>query len=128
MFEPLATPQLVDEWLRWAAWVTDPANKGRSNSDLIGHFEFETLVNDQPEKAWEAVLAIASDPRAKPYLGLLAAGPLEDILADQGALFIDRVEAEARRSAAFRQLLAGVWQSTMSQEIWLRVQACAKSA
>jgi len=53
----------------------------------------------------------------------LAAGPLEDLLARHGATVIGRVEGEAKSNPAFATVLGGVWQSTMSDEIWERVQA-----
>ena len=72
--------------------------------------------------AWQAVLAAVADARAKPYLGTLAAGPLEDLLSYHGNEFIERIEAEARGSPEFAWVLGGVWQSTMAEDIWQRVQ------
>ena len=123
MVEPLPIPQLVDEWLQWAIWQSDPKNKGRDSSHLVGWSEFEWVVREHPEHAWQAIVVTVSDVRAKPYLGILAAGPMEDLLANHGSAFINRVENEARSNPAFAWMLGGVWQSKMAEDIWLRVKA-----
>jgi hypothetical protein len=53
-------------------------------------------------------------------LGVLAAGPLEDLIHDKGDDFIERIELLARRDPAFRLLLRGVWESG-SPAVWERV-------
>jgi hypothetical protein len=52
---------------------------------------------------------------------VLAAGPLEDSLAEHGAAIIEEVEQRAARNPKFRHLLGGVWQSTIPGEIWARL-------
>jgi hypothetical protein len=56
-------------------------------------------------------------------MALLAAGPLEDLLAHHGELWIDRVEAQAQADPKFNYLLGGVWQNQMTEDVWQRVQA-----
>jgi hypothetical protein len=87
-----------------------------------GEHTMYDAVHDSPEVAWPAILEILSRGVTDEQLSLLAAGPLEDLLASHGAQFIERVEEEARRSPSFNRLLGGVWQNQMSQEIWSRVQ------
>lgn len=55
---------------------------------------------------------------------ILAAGPLETILANFGTEIIDAVETVARKSAKFRFLLSGVWgRSRMDPPVWGRIRA-----
>ena len=54
---------------------------------------------------------------------VLAAGPIEDLLAKHGADFIDRVEAEARNDPNFAKVLGGVWKNEMPADVWARLQA-----
>ena len=75
-----------------------------------------------PEAAWQAVLRIMQHKLSDKQISLLAAGPIEDLLAWHGAHFIDRIEAEARRSQAFAHVLGGVWRRDIPQEIWQRVE------
>jgi hypothetical protein len=41
-------------------------------------------------------------------------------------MFIERVEELARQDPNFNSLLGGVWQNTMTDEVWKRVQAARK--
>jgi hypothetical protein len=126
--EPLPIPTLLEEWLVWCAWITDPYNRGRTN-DPIGHSEFVWTVEEHPAHAWEAILKIVADPRGEPYLGHLAAGPVEDLLTHHGEQFIEQVEAAARKDPTFARMLAGVNKFMMSDEIWRRVQnVCSKAS
>jgi hypothetical protein len=75
------------------------------------------------EAVWQAVLRIMQRELSEEQISLLAAGPVEDLLALYGAQFIDRIEAEARRSPAFAHVLGGVWRRDVPQEIWQRVEA-----
>lgn len=79
-------------------------------------------VHDTPEVAWIAILEILKRGVTGDHLSILAAGPLEDLVACHGAQFIERVEREAGCSPSFNHLLGGVWQNRMSEDIWSRVQ------
>ncbi len=76
-----------------------------------------------PEAVWQAVLRIMQRELTEEQISLLAAGPVEDLLAHYGAQFIGRIEAEAQRSPAFAHLLGGVWQRDTPPEIWQRIEA-----
>jgi hypothetical protein len=73
------------------------------------HLVFEQTRFD-PEDAWTCVLRVLAANPSEMVIANLAAGPLEDILNHHGAAFIDRIEAEAGRNPAFRDLMGGVWQ------------------
>lgn len=77
---------------------------------------------ETPEIAWSAILQIFQHELTEKQISLLAAGPVETLLSHHGAAFIDRVEREARQSAHFQYLLAGVWRLGMPQDIWDRVR------
>jgi chorismate synthase len=79
---------------------------------------------ERPEAAWRIFLAVWPLVKSNDdALGLLAAGPLEDLIADHGARFIDRIEDLARRDIDFARLLGGVWQSSTPDDIWRRIEA-----
>jgi len=65
----------------------------------------------EPEDCWRAILEVLSKQPPESVLGLLAAGPLEDLIHLHGTRFVDRIELLARQKPAFRELLRGVWQS-----------------
>jgi hypothetical protein len=85
------------------------------------HLMFDA-IDDAPEVAWHAILEILKHELTKEQISLLAAGPLEDLLCIHGPRFIDRVEEEARQNERFNHLLGGVWQNSMTPEVWERVQ------
>ncbi len=123
MSEPLPLPELLNEWHRWAEWVSSEPRDEKLADGLIGWSEFDWAVSDYPELAWEAILEAMSQPRMEAYLGILAAGPLENLLTKHGPDFIERVELLAKSNTKFAWLLGGVWKCTMSEAIWSRVQA-----
>jgi hypothetical protein len=127
MYQSLPIPALLNEWLAWATWINGPDRDESKGEDFPGFDEFCWIVDHEPEKAWEAILTALEDERFSPYLGNLAAGPLEDLLGKHSDLVLERVEARAAKDPRFATLLAGVWQYTMSDETWSRVQLAART-
>jgi hypothetical protein len=93
---------------------------------------------DQPVLAWEAIKAVVShysedelftehETEAKRILANTAAGPLENLLAEHGTDFIESVEVEARRDRRMLWTVGCVWQNSMSEDVWTRVQRAAAS-
>jgi len=108
------------------AWIAlQHAVKGSPEfkSCLWTHIKFWDLAEEQPDLCWELILKTLNTDESTLVLENLAAGPLEDLLAKHGASVIERVEHEARKNPKFASLLGGVWQNTMSNDIWKRVRA-----
>ena len=91
---------------------------------VTAYFAYQQTHDDALAWAWEAVDGSGfHEPRRKLeqllvllaaapddwQIGLLAAGPLEDLMRYQGDAVIDKVETEARRNPRLRQALAGIW-------------------
>lgn len=123
MNSSLPLKELLDEWYRWAEWISSETRDETKSHDLIGWAEFNWVVEDDPELGWKAIIEAIDQPRMEQYLGILSAGPLEDLLDLHGPAFIERIEQRARSNASFARILAGVWQSAMPDSIWKRVQA-----
>ena len=85
--------------------------------------EFDALCTSDPGRSWTAILRILEIESDEEVLSALAAAPLEDLLSRHGEAFIERVEQQAQADSKFRGVLSGVWQISISDEIWLRVQA-----
>ena len=91
---------------------------------MTAYFDYQRTHEDALAWAWEAVnvsgfhaqqrklkqvlglLAAAPDDW---QVGLLAAGPLEELMRYHGAAVIDEVATEARQNLRLRQALAGSW-------------------
>ncbi len=89
--------------------------------------ELGELCRDEPEVAFRIIeeihhLLSSNEPRDMEAWGLLAAGPLEDLLAENGEAVIAAAETLASNDPEFRKLLSGVWQNAMSDELFARLQ------
>jgi hypothetical protein len=84
--------------------------------------KFFDLELDDPESIWLAILIIIEKTSSPKVIGILAAGPLEDLIGNHGSKWIDRIELEARRNPKLRYILGGAWQSSTPTEIWARVE------
>jgi hypothetical protein len=72
---------------------------------------------DDPELGL-AYLALAMQRYDDPaFLGVLAAGLLEDLLRDPAPEILARILAEARKTSRFRWMLSGVWLHAIAAEV-----------
>jgi hypothetical protein len=89
---------------KWfSEWRPDPPVYGRASQLL------DQLITHDPERAWDLVLALVHAAPDNDALDCVAAGPLEDLLCDHGAAFIERMETTLRADAHFMNCLARVW-------------------
>ena len=88
--------------------------------------DFEEIVachHDDPEKALAYVVIAASRANDPAFLGYLGCGPLEDILRDPSPGLLERVVAEARKSARFRWLLSHPFKAAIAERSWEAIKA-----
>lgn len=90
----------------------------RANEALQG-----AIYNDA-EYAFDIIEAIHDLDSDQKFTEEFAAGPVEDLLAYQGVILIERIEQKARSDKSFAFVLGGVWQNAMPDNIWERVEAC----
>ena len=110
---------LADDWIKyWHAPEGSPERKRYADATNLYDLEY-----NEPETLWLFVLEIHHRDQSVAIQQVLSAGPIEDLLAKHCEIFIDRVEAEARKDPRFAKLLGGVWQNKMSDAVWKRVQA-----
>ena len=111
--------KLIETWIRYQHKEVPPED----DPDFWSFSDLSDLVQDNPEDAWHVILEILNRNGSATITEILSAGPLEDLLATHGDAFIDRVEDEARKNPSFASLLGGVWQNTMSNELYSRVKS-----
>ena len=75
-----------------------------------------------PDDLWQFILEVLARKPDDKVIEVLAAGPLEDLIARFGTSHIEVLEAEARTNPAFRGLLGGVWQNRTPAAIWSRIE------
>ena len=111
---------LAADWVLY--WQAPEGSVAREQLRYACDREYD-LVREEPGVAWRLILAILRLNSSSEIQEVLSAGPLEDLLAKHGEAFIGHVEQEAKSNAAFARLLGGVWQNSMSESVWSRVQA-----
>jgi len=109
------------------AWVNAQNAPEDSDVYVANEWAIDKLIdwsaaNPKPDLVWQFVLAAYRRDISEHVFGMIAAGPLEDLLSVAGSDYIERVETLAATDARFRELLRGVWRQGMTDDIWARVQ------
>ena len=110
---------LAEEWIeRWSP--TEGSAGGKVEASVLDG----ELPREQPDLCLDAILEIlgridTSSPNH--LLGVLAAGPLEDLLTYNGDAVVAEVDLLARRDPGFRLLLNGVWDSRIKPNVLARL-------
>ena len=77
---------------------------------------------DDLDKALAYVVLGANRSDNAEFVNFLACGPLEDILENPSTEMIERIVAEARRSARFRWMLSGPFKVAVSDAAWQAIE------
>jgi hypothetical protein len=87
-------------------------------------YAFDDLARSAPDLTLDLVLATLRNCATPAEVSLLAAGPLEDVIARNGDAVIDRIEGLARAVPRFRYALWAVWpQGQAGTGVWARILA-----
>jgi len=116
--------QAIQEWATAYIALQQDSSRSLDGHPLFWAAQHFMLPGEaaSPEDCWGAILEILSRAPPESVIGVLAAGPLEDLIDACGPEFIDRIELQARRDPAFRHLLGGVWASS-TPSVWARVES-----
>jgi hypothetical protein len=117
--------QIVDAWIEGQETEKGADEHGRNWWAIERVMDW--ALHGEADLLWTFVLSTYNRNISDRVVSVLAAGPLEDLLAKYGPEFIERVEQLARQDKKFNFLLGGVWQNTMSKDVWKRVQAVRHS-
>ncbi|MBA2961363.1 MULTISPECIES: DUF6869 domain-containing protein [Ramlibacter] len=124
------TPAEIIDWARaYCLAQQDPDLLALDTHPLWWAVERFMLFSEagRLEDCWRAILAVlcvTSDPEV---LGVLAAGPLEDLIEQAGTAFADRIVWQAWTDPAFCRLLEGAWECGRP-EVWERIAAVRSQA
>lgn len=113
--------EIAKEWIqKWSL------PEGSTISECVGQpvLDFD-LAQTQPFLCLSAIIEVlelidSSEPNL--LLSLLAAGPLEDLLNENGDAVVDEVDRLARTSPKFRLLLNGVWNSGIKPSVLIKLE------
>jgi hypothetical protein len=99
------TQHLAKSWIE----AEDKEHSERKESEWQTIFEVQDLAYSAPEILWSFVLSVLEQNPTSNVLGMLSAGPLEDLIQDHGEQFLERISTETRLNPAFAALLPKVW-------------------
>ena len=122
--DELELNRVVDAWV--AGHEAEDGTPERERNWWAVSLVMNWALDGEADLLWSFILTAYKRNISDRVVSVLAAGPLEDLLAKHGPVFIDRVEQLARQDATFNCLLGGVWRNTMSEEVWERVQAARR--
>jgi Family of unknown function (DUF6869) len=109
------------------AWVTAQEADEGSETYQENEWAITKLIdwcagNPQPNVVWQFVVAAYAQTTSEHVLGMISAGPLEDLLSGWGPEYIQRVETLAGKDPVFKGLLSGVWRRRITDDVWNRIQ------
>lgn len=108
------------------AWIAASESEKRNSSDDANWWAVQAVMDfgldDDHEAVWAFITRTFERKMSDKAFAILAAGALEDLLADFGELYIDRIEELAQKNPRFNSLLGGVWKSSMTDDVWNRVE------
>lgn len=85
---------------------------------------FDDLTNNNPEIAWDALRTTYEKIKNEPdIVGMLAAGPLEDLLSKNGEKVLENLRSYIESNPEFKECLNGVWQNLMSDDFYIKVKS-----
>jgi Family of unknown function (DUF6869) len=109
---------LAQEWIK--------AEESDENSSDQNHWAVDSVI-DLPlerkyDELWRFIKYVHAQNPSNKVVEVLAAGPLEDLLAGSGDTYIDEIATLARKDPSFKNVLGGVWQNSMSESLWTKVK------
>ena len=105
-----------------ASYLTSIAEGGGDTPHFWAWEEVTELIGTNPERAWQLMVQMVSRSDNDLVLAGVAAGPLEDLLAWSGPLFIEQTETLAKSEPKFRQALTMIYTGRTNPEIKRRVE------
>lgn len=116
------TPEgIAEEWIeKWSQDNIPAIGEGVSDSLLDWD-----LPRKNPELCLKSILEVLSQISAKPdnrYFQVLASGPLEDLIVENGERVIEQIESLCRQSPEFRLLLNGTWLYSAKKSVSERLE------
>ena len=122
---PFDSEEQLDEWVDVyiAAHREQPETEANHEAACLASEPAHLAPHEgHAEDIWRFILKVIERRPSEWALGMLAAGPVEDLISTCGCDFIDRIEAEAHRNPLFRETLLGVWQNSTPPDLWARVE------
>lgn len=121
---PFDSEEQLDEWadLFVNTYAVQSKDEGVTEEEYrVNEPSMLAIHQGHAEALWRFILKVLERQPSAWAAEVLAAGPLEDLIAQAGPQFIDRIEEQARHAPVFREALLYVWRNASTQDIWDRV-------
>lgn len=101
-------------------WMAE--RRGGAGDDDVGTQVVLMNFTASAATQWAFIRACIESADTEKQYGAIAAGPLEHLMGHFGADYIDAVEALAAENPTFRVVLEHMWQYSIDDDIWARLQ------
>jgi hypothetical protein len=118
--------KIVDAWI-----VAQEAEEGSTEHEKNQWALSEVIwwpVRDQSDLLWRFILTAYQRELSENASGMLAAGPIENLLSTFGEEYIGRVEELAAKDERFKSILCDVWRLGMTDEAGARLRSARRGA
>lgn len=115
--------RIVDEWIIGQSHGGVESEQYQSRLPLM--LEVMRWPDDEPEQAWQFILAVIARNPPQQVLEIVSTLLLEDLLTAHGPLFIERAAQQAAVCGVFKQLLGAVWLASEDTPVWREVYSIA---
>jgi hypothetical protein len=113
--------RIVEGWIAFYRGVDQGC--GCDDSLFWATEDVMDIVSTNPQEALQLILAILNRVDSMCLIGILSAGPFEDLLKWHGDRVVAEVEEEAMRNPKFASLLGGIYTLALEDHIAERVMA-----
>jgi hypothetical protein len=105
-------------------------NEGQARQRLENHWSVDILYDlyhrDTFDLVWEFILLTYPNCKSVGSLGMLAAGPMEELRVNAPDTLIPNIEKEWRMFERFRLLLSGVWAHDSNSKLSVKIAELQK--
>lgn len=113
--------KLIDGWIKHAE--NGVRSGGQVSEETFwAHEMMSKMCQLDPEAAWEVIQRIVERVDDEAVLAFVGSGPLEDLLAQHGSDFVDRVIGKIESDKKFAEVATSVWQNVIAADVWMRLQ------
>jgi len=112
--------RIVDAWITAQGAKKNLKERERNNwaVDLVIDWKYDK----KPDLLWRFILTAYRRDLKDDVISILAASPLEDLIAFFGGQYINQIEELAQKDPKFKNLLGGVWPNKTPEDIWKRIE------
>jgi hypothetical protein len=111
------------------SWISLHHSKTNSKEYDENFWSFEKMSDycrKNPEYAWKIIIEIYENNPGEKIISNVAAGPLEDLLVNNGNFVLKWVNQYCLNNADFVNVLKMVWRNEISEDIWNELDGLIK--